>query len=853
MNLTSHYPVAAVCFGMLLAASCSSMEKNTPSKTVLSDGWTLSSADAQYSATVPSTVMGTLTANGVYPDLLEGDNYSKIDKTVFDSPWRYSRTIDVPSLPEDGHAVLSFEGLGWGADIYIDGEKVASRDTLYGPFRQFEIDVTPYAGKSSKLDIDVFKAQPGDPNIGFVDWNPRPADANMGLFRPVSIVTTGAVDICRPAVRSKVNTETLDEAWLTVDAYLANRSDHDVTGTLTGTFDGRTFSVPVTLAANETRRVTLTSDDADALHVANPRLWWCRNMGSPEMYSMDLEFVADGNVSDKENVDFGIRQVEDYFTPEGYRGFLLNGKKVLVRGAGWTDDIFLRNTPESNEAEIRLVCDMNLNAVRFENFWGTSQNIYDLCDRYGLLALAGWSCFWEWEEYMGTPDDEYGCISSERNIDLTAKSLQDQILWLRNHPSIIGWFVGSDKLPRPELEKRYLEFLPSVDDRPYLGAAKAFTSEITGPTGMKMAGPYDYVAPNYWYDEKAPGGAFGFNTETGIGAQLPVEESVRRIIPADSLWPAGKAWDYHCTTSAAAMHSLDVLKDVMSKRYGEAKDLDDFLRKADLLNYDGTRAMFEAFRVNIPKATGIIQWMLNSAWPSMYWQLYDYYLQPTAAYYSVKNANRPVQLIYNYGDHAVYAVNETADEVTAGATMSLYDLVGNCKTENRTVKVAPYTVVKVFDTPAFDGNAFLFLSLADVDGNIMARNSYCLSSVDDIHDWKNNNWIHVPLARPADFSALSSLTQAACGVKAVERNGDAIVLTLENPTPNVAFFVRLAMKNSDGELADSAVWEDNYISLEPGEVRKVKVDVSRAGNMHETAVLDISGWNVDKKTESVNL
>lgn len=851
MKISSHYLLLGAGL-FVLAASCSGGASG-PSKTVLSDGWTLSSGDEKYPATVPSTVMGTLTANGKYADALESDNYKKIDKKQFDSPWRYSRTIEVPALGEDGHAILSLEGLSWGADVMIDGEKIASRDTLYGPFRQFELDMTPYAGGKHTLDIDVYRAQPGDPNIGFADWNPRPADENMGLYRPVILSTTGAVDIRHLAVRSKVNTETKDEAWLTVVADVVNRSDHPLEGELKGSFENGTFSVPVSLAPGETKAVKVTAEDDSVLHVKNPRLWWCRNMGNPEMYSMNLEFVVDGKVSDTESVDFGIRQIEDYFTEDGYRGFLLNGEKVLVRGAGWTDDIFLRNTPERNEAELQMVCDMNLNAVRFENFWGTSQNLYDLCDRYGLLALPGWSCFWEWESYMGCPDDDYGCISSERNIKLTAESLKDQILWLRNHPSIIGWFVGSDKLPRPELEQLYLEFLPGIDDRPYLGAAKELTSEFTGKTGMKMAGPYEYVAPGYWYDSKAPGGAFGFNTETGIGAQLPVEESIRRMIPADSLRTPGALWDYHCTTAGEAMHSLDVLKDVIAKRYGEPTGLQDFLGKADLVNYEGTRAMFEAFRVNVPRATGIIQWMLNSAWPSMYWQLYDYYLQPTAAYYSVKNANKPFQLIYDYGKHAVYAVNETREEAKATATMTIYDAAGHSRTEKRSVKVAPYSVEKVFDKPTTAGTVFLFLSLDNENNMNIARNTYWLSPDDDIHAWNKTDWMQTPVAKHGDFSDLAKLPEADVEIASAVMNGKMLEVTLENKSPYVAFFVRLALKNNAGELACPAMWEDNYMSLEPGETRKVTVDLTNAKNMSGNGTLEISGRNIGKKSKPLSI
>lgn len=236
----------------------------------------------------------------------------------------------------------------------------------------------------------------------------------MGIFREVRVVMNDEVSMENSAVHSKVNTETLDEAWLTVETQLTNESEQAVKGQLIGTLEGKTFSIPVSLAAGESKIVRVTSKEADVLHLKNPRLWWCHNMGKPEMYGMDLAFEIDGKVSDKETINFGVREVRDYFTEEGYRGFLLNGKKVLVRSAGWTDDIFLRDTPASNEIQVQYVRDMNLNSIRFENIWGTSQNVYDLCDRYGLLVLVGWSCHWEWDNYLGSSCDEFGGIKSEK-------------------------------------------------------------------------------------------------------------------------------------------------------------------------------------------------------------------------------------------------------------------------------------------------------------------------------------------------------------------------------------------------------------------------------------------------------
>ena len=494
---------------------------------VLSDGWKVQSSVTKktYNAQVPSTVMGTLTRNGLYKGILEGVAYKQYDTKPFDCSWWYRRDFTLKDLSPKEHVLLVFDGICYRANVYVNGTLIASKDTVCGSFRRHILDITSVAKAKNKLAVEVFRAQPGDPNIGFVDWNPRPLDESMGLFREVRVIRTGDVAIGEGSVESKIDLKTLKEAWLTVRATLRNLSDQTVKGEVRGKFDGREFAAPVTLAPREVRDFSVS--DLEALHVKNPRLWWCYNMGKPELYDMTLEFVTDGVVSDDEQLTFGIREIKDYHTSEGYRGFTLNGKHVLIRGAGWTDDIFLRDTPESNDVQVRYVRDMNLNCIRFENVWGTSQNIYDLCDRYGLLVLTGWSCQWEWAEYLGKPiDKKYGGIVSPEDIALISRSFGDQVRWLRRHPSIIAWFVGSDLLPHPDLERRYIDILKQSDNRPHLISAANTKSEVSGLSGMKMAGPYDYVAPNYWYLAEAPGGAFGFNTETGIGAQLPVRESL---------------------------------------------------------------------------------------------------------------------------------------------------------------------------------------------------------------------------------------------------------------------------------------------------------------------------------------
>ncbi|NDV78721.1 sugar-binding domain-containing protein [Dysgonomonas sp. 511] len=806
--------------------------------------------DQWYKASVPSTIMGTLVDNGRYKDILAGNNIHNADTSLFRQSWWYRTTFHQAPLREEQHAFLQLEGISYYANIWLNGTLIASRDSIFGAYRRFELDITPYIAKDNILAIEVFGAQPGDPNIGFADWNPRPCDENMGIFRPVSVIVTGDTKLSNTAIKTKVNTQTLGEAWLTIETEVENLSAQNSKGVLNGKIKPDiSFSYPIQLSARERKKLTLTAKDIPELHITQPRIWWCNNLGKPELYDLELSFSKNDTLSWADTITFGIREIESHITESGHREFTLNGHTVLLKGAGWTDDIFLRDTPADNERQMQMIKDMNLNLIRFEGFWGTSSSIYDLCDRYGIMSIAGWCCQWEWDTYYGKPcNDQYGCIQTDEEIGLISRSFKDQVRWLRNHPSIIAWMPGSDMLPAPKLEERYLTFLEEEDNRPYIGAAKARASILSGATGTKMAGPYEYAGPNYWYTDKNHGGAFGFNTETGIGAQLPVIESLQKFIPANKLWPIGEEYNQHCTASAAGMNSLDVLTEVINSKYGEASSLEEYLQRADLINYDGTRAMFEAFRVNLSNSTGIIQWMLNSAWPSLYWQLYDYYKVPTSAYYGVKKANKPLQLIYNYGDNSIYAVNESLVNVeNYKAHIRIYDIHSKLIDEHIVkVNLKDNTSAGILSLDPMRQNLFISMELQDISGKVIADNFYAISHIQDEYDWNATNWMRTPLIAYNDFkdlAALSAVRLEHAVQREEKRDITTFKVTLKNNSSSISFFNMLKIKNGHAELIPSAVWQDNYISIEPGQEKTIECTVKTDDVKDQSVFIELKGWN----------
>ncbi|HXT50544.1 MAG TPA: exo-beta-D-glucosaminidase, partial [Thermoanaerobaculia bacterium] len=349
--------------------------------------------------TVPSTVLAALVRNGEVPDPYAGRNLEAIPTARFQQPWWY-RTELALATPLPAEARLVFHGVNYSAEVWLNGERIAGRDTVRGAFRTFELAVGGrLRAGTNALAVQVFPPQPGDFTIGFVDWNPRVPDASMGLWREVELRRTGGVSLDDVFVRSDLDLPTrtsakqkstgasaksegtVAAALLTVGARLRNHTATVRTATLHGRIGEIAFAREVTLAPGEDRELLLTPAEVPQLLVRSPRLWWPNNLGEPHLYHLALEAHVGGALSDRADVDFGIREVADTVDADG-RGYLINGRPVLVRGGGWVDDLLLADDDQRLEDQIRYVRHMNLNAIRLEGFWGSTQKLYDLADRY---------------------------------------------------------------------------------------------------------------------------------------------------------------------------------------------------------------------------------------------------------------------------------------------------------------------------------------------------------------------------------------------------------------------------------------------------------------------------------------
>ncbi len=801
---------------------------------------------------VPTTVLAALVGNGQHRDLYHGKNLDSVSQEPFQKPWWFRKEFTLPE-PVPASVRLVFEGVNYRANVWVNGQRMASDREIVGAFRRFDIEVGRVVRPGTNaVAVEVVPPRPGDYTIGFVDWNPKPPDANMGLWRPVQLRTTGPVSLEDVFVESRLASSGAARAALTVHATLVNRTRRPSSALVQGEIESIRIARRWDLAPGERRSVSFSPEQFPALDLENPRLWWPLHYGEPNLYALRLAAVVGGHVSDRQEVTFGIREVRDYINEDGHRGYMINGKKILIRGGGWVDDLLLREDARNLEAQFQYIRHMNLNAIRLEGFWGSSRTLYDLADRHGILVLVGWSCQWEWKEYLGKEVDEYGPAPTEPEMALLDSSLRDQVLWLRNHPSVVVWVLGSDTIPRPALEARYRRTLREVDpSRPYLAGCKSKTSTLSGPTAVKMEGPYDYVTPNYWYLDTQHGGAFGFNTETGPGPQPPPLDSLRRMIPADHLWPIDDVWSYHCGRNEFG--ALDRYLLPLARRYGMPGNVEEFALVAQAANYEAIRPMFEAFSVHKPRSTGVIQWMLNAAWPKLYWQLYDHYLMPGGAFFGARTACQPTSLVYNYADHAVYAVNDRPVDL-AGLRAQVRVLDADSREVLRKevpVDLPQLSSQKVVDLRGVAKESpvrFVALTLVEREDRIVARNFYWLSSRDDVLDWERTQWFHTPNKDFADLTALLRLPRAEVERHlVVEAQGEArrARVTLRNRSDRIAFFLELAIVGQGSRKAVRPVlWDDNYVSLLPGEERTLVASFSAEDLEGEEPALALTGFNV---------
>jgi exo-1,4-beta-D-glucosaminidase len=808
---------------------------------------------------LPSTVLAAQVAAKELPDPYFADNLRKLPGMGYavgenfsnlpmpaDSPyrcgWWYRKGFRSSALKGE-HTLLHLGGLNYRGEIWVNGRRIAGSEQIEGAYRTYDFDISDAVqpGTENVIAVQVFAPTENDLGINWVDWNPAPPDKDMGLWGDVSLTTTGAVTLRSPMVTTHLEDESLKNAQLTVYVEATNMTDSPIEATLRGALVGQRIAQNVTLAPHASQTVTFP-----AVQVTKPKLWWPKQMGDPHLEKLELTAAVAGRQVDAKEIDFGIREMSSELTGNGSRLFRVNGKPILIRGAGWSQDMLLRSDEGKLRDQISMVQHLNLNTIRLEGKMETEE-FFRMTDKNGLLVMLGWCCCDRWEQWPKWTD---------KDLSVATASLHDQLLRLRSHASLLVWVNGSDNAPPEKVERAYLDVEASAHwPNPILSAASSQTSSLTGLNGVKMSGPYDYVEPSYWYVDHKYGGAFGFNTETSPGPAIPSLASRKLFLTDPEAWPASSTWKLHF--GGNEFSKLDVMDQAMAAIYTRPTSAASYERMAHTMQYDSERAMFESYSRNKYQSTGVVQWMLNNAWPSMIWHLYDYYLDADAGYFATRKACEPLHIQYGYDDRSIAVVNSTyAASGALKTTVSVRDLTWHeLYRKEQTITLAADGVQQVTAIPESlyrSGQKILLLdlSLRKEDGTLVSRNFYWIPTTLTTFEWSETNFTHTPASRYEDLSALTTLPTATLDahVAVAEGSGRDATVTLHNTSSTIAFQVRVAARSSKGDLVAPVMWSDNWIEVPPGET--ATLTASLPASAPKDVVFQLDGWNVAAATLS---
>lgn len=820
-------------------------------------------------ATVPGTVLTTLLNNKKVPDPFYGMNNELIPdiyKTgaAYYTYWFVKEFKEAPAT-NGGQVYLNFRGVNYSFDVFLNGHKL-NKALQKGMFLRFSYNITSLLNKTGNNKLAVLVHPPdvlgnanggqgGDGtiarNVGLQytagwDWIQPVRDRNTGIWDKVTIQKTGALRITDTHVVTLVPGKRQPDgqqkpAVIKMEAAINNPTSTAVTGVLSYEIGGSLIQKTVSLKPNTTSTVQFAD------HVLqNPKLWWPNGYGQQYLYSVKVKFVPNGKaVSDQQTLNVGVREIQTEWNEHtGSRQIAVNGQKIFIKGGNWIlSDAMLRLSDLRYDAEVRFHRDMNLNLIRI---WGGSiverPEFYDACDRYGMLVFQDlWGsgdCNGRWLDPMKL-DDQWTRRKYPDDHNLFLRSAEDQIKMVRNHASLAVWCGGNEITPPEDILVALKDdIFPRLDNTRWFVDYSNSEEMSRNTLGGNGDGPYGIQPQSVFWEFKT----YPFNSEVG-SVGVGDYESLKRFIPAANMVPphfdegtrkskTDSVWDYH----------KYIGYDSSITRYGKVKNAEDFAKKAQLVNYDQYRGMAEGFTSHMwDWYTGFIIWKTQNPWTAMRGQMYDYYLDPNACLYGLHNGAEPLHVMYNPITGMISLANNTfKPSRSMMLVVKTYDMAGKEKLITQvfcdivaTSTKRVMSVKSVVDEVAAKEGAFLSLQLLDTDKKVLSDNLYWIAD------------------SKGEYSGLQKMKDDALTYDARYLKPGKIEVTLSNKQSSViSFFNRVSLIDAGTkERVLPAFYDNNYISVLPGELKKVIIDYPATGLTN--LAIDINGWNTANETSTL--
>lgn len=784
-------------------------------------------------ASVPGTILTSYLKNGAIPDPNYGDQQLQISDAYFTADFWYRNTFHIPANYLGKKIWLNFDGINWKADIFVNGHNLGK---INGAFIRGKFDITPFVtpGKMASLSVYIHKNDnPGrvtvqdlsgaggnggvlgadnptiHAGIGW-DWMPTIRGRNIGIQDNVFLSSSNEVTIVDTFIITDLPLPDTNSAALTVKVGIQNNSKIAVKGKLTGIISpyNISFSQDVSLNALETKTIVLDKKSFSKLLIKNPKLWWPNGYGAQAMNSLTLSFTIDGKISDSKKIPFGIREITSDTTGETLT-IKVNGKRIFLRGGNWgISESMLRLDKEGYDIRVRLHKEENFTMIR--NWVGMTgdEHFYDACDKYGILI---WDDFW-----LANPVDG----PEPNDPKMFMENVQDKIKRFRNHPSIALYCARNEGDPPQSLVEDLVVATTTLDGtRPYIPhSAKGL---VTG------FGPYSVKDPIWYFQNRA---GQKLHSEMGM-PNIPSVESMKAMMPSDKLWPINDMWGIHDYCNSAQF-GISYTANI-NNSYGSATDINDFCKKAQMVNMENHKAMFEPY--SGAKGNGMLMWMSQSAWPTTVWQTYDYYLEQTAGYYGCKKACEPLHIMWDCNLNTVKVANYTGKPYkNLVAVAQVFNMDGSLKYSD-SVKVSidfdqVASCFKINFPENLSETHFIKLKLLK-GSTVLSDNFY----------WRGNSY--------QNYTALANLKTIdlkASMKKSIHGHSTFYNVRITNPSSEVALMIRLKMvKSPSNDRILPTYYSDNYISLLPDESKILTVEFDSKLSGSESTKLMVEGWNIN--------
>ncbi len=817
-------------------------------------------------ATVPGTVLTSYLNAGAVPDMFYGDHMYQVSEWFAFGHWWYRNELTVPSGYAGKRVWLNLDGINYKADIYVNGAQVGK---MAGAFIRGRFDITDKVTVGKKNCIAVLihpVTNPVKPTVRTLgdyswpedfthnaptflesagwDWLPTIRDRNIGIWNKVSLTTSGDVTIADPFVITDLPLlPDLSVADLTLKVDLTNHSDKQRTGMLHVGFGTGRFSHSVILEAGETKSLALDKSAHAELSMRQPRLWWPNGSGEQHLYDLSLRFeVKGGGVSDAKSAKVGVRkltynqdasELRDVSKSVDLVGksdatrlanpltISCNGQRILLKGADWgMDEGMLRCDGEGYETRVRYEKEMNFNLIR--NCLGNvhKQEFFEACDRHGIFV---------WEEF--------GVNHNNMPYDVPTwlANARDRLLTTRNHACVALWCTANEGASQPPI----LSEVPKMVDE--LDGTRLFLQHSTQHPPTDGDGPYVSMPPAFYLS----GLAHGFRAEIGSPSVPPVE-SMRRMMPHDKLWPINEMWGTHDWWEKGFLDGDGVVgkTEKAIACYGEVAGIEDFCRKSQMVNMEVFKAIYESWNEKMwDNCSGVMIWMSNPCWPSLVWNTYDYYFEPTGAFWGCRKACEPIHIQWSMASNDVKVINCSLKSLQGvRAEARVYNLDGSLHLKKSVALDCEangmHPAFNLFagadaKSPKLSAVHFIWLELKDAAGKRLSDNFY---------------WNAKEVWKYQDLATMTKVGLSGSAKRTLQGGDSKIIVNVANPNKGVALAIRLKVVDpATGLLVAPVVYSDNYFSLVPGESRQIEMEYPARKVAGREVKVMVEGWNVSAK------